>query len=50
MTITGFHKSDKKDVQREIRKILRLEEIPKPDDAADALSIAATYLIRSFNL
>ena len=50
VTITGFVKSDKKDVQREIRKILRLEEIPKPDDAADALSIAATYLIRSLNL
>ena len=50
MTITGFHKADKKDVQREIRKILRLENIPKPDDAADALSIAATYLIRSLNL
>lgn len=50
MTITGFVKSDKKDVQREIRKILRLEEIPKPDDAADALSIASTYLIRSMNL
>jgi crossover junction endodeoxyribonuclease RuvC len=50
MTITGFVKSDKKDVQREIRKILRLEEIPKPDDAADALSIASTYLIRSLNL
>ena len=50
MTITGFVKADKKDIQREIRKILRLEEIPKPDDAADALSIAATYLIRSLNL
>ena len=50
MTVTGFVKSDKKDVQREIQKILRLEEIPKPDDAADALSIAATYLIRSLNL
>ncbi len=49
-TITGFVKSDKKDIQREIQKILRLEEIPKPDDAADALSIAATYLIRSLNL
>lgn len=50
MTITGFVKSDKKDIQKEIRKILRLEEIPKPDDAADALSIASTYLIRSMNL
>jgi len=50
MTITGFVKADKKDIQREIAKILSLSEIPKPDDAADALSIAATYLIRSFNL
>jgi len=50
ITITGFHKSDKKDVQREISKILRLEKIPKPDDAADALSIASTYLIRSLDL
>ncbi len=50
MTITGFVKSDKKDVQREIAKILRLEKIPKPDDAADALSIASTYLIRNLNL
>jgi crossover junction endodeoxyribonuclease RuvC len=50
MTITGFVKSDKKDVGREIAKILRLQEIPKPDDAADALSIASTYLIRSLNL
>lgn len=49
-TVTGFVKSDKKDVQREIQKILRLDDIPKPDDAADALSIAATYLIRSLNL
>jgi len=50
ITITGFVKADKKDIQREITKILSLTEIPKPDDAADALSIAATYLIRSFNL
>lgn len=50
LTITGFVKSDKKDIQREIAKILNLSEIPKPDDAADALSIATTYLIRSFNL
>lgn len=50
MTITGFVKADKKDIQREIAKILSLAEIPKPDDAADALSIATTYLIRSFNL
>ncbi len=50
MTITGFVKSDKKDIQREIAKILRLETVPKPDDAADALSIASTYLIRTLNL
>lgn len=46
MTITGFGRAEKKDIQNEIKRILGLEEIPKPDDAADALSVAATYLIR----
>lgn len=49
MTITGFGRAEKKDIQNEIKKILNLEEVPKPDDAADALSVAATFLIRQFN-
>ena len=50
MTITGFGRAEKKDIQNEIKRILGLEEIPKPDDAADALSVAATYLIRQLKL
>jgi crossover junction endodeoxyribonuclease RuvC len=46
MTITGFGRAEKKDIQNEIKRILNLDAIPKPDDAADALSVAATYLIR----
>lgn len=45
-TITGNGRADKKEVQRCIQKMLRLKEIPKPDDAADALAIAATYLLK----
>ena len=45
-TITGNGRADKKEVQKSIQKMLRLKEIPKPDDAADALAVAATYLLK----
>ncbi|AEH50307.1 crossover junction endodeoxyribonuclease RuvC [Pseudothermotoga thermarum] len=38
--ITGSGKATKKDVQRMVKMFLNLKEIPKPDDAADALAIA----------
>lgn len=38
--ITGHGKADKKQIQIMIRKLLNLNEIPKPDDAADALCFA----------
>ena len=40
IAITGYGRADKKQVQSMIAKLLRLNEIPKPDDAADALAIA----------
>jgi len=40
MIITGYGRADKKQVQEKIKKLLKLKEIPKPDDAADALGIA----------
>jgi len=40
MTISGYGRAEKQEIQRLMKKILRLKEIPKPDDAADALSIA----------
>jgi len=33
-------RADKKEMQETIKKILKLKEIPKPDDAADALATA----------
>src|SRR4029077_8609704 len=40
MSVTGFGKADKKQVQTMIVKLLNLRKIPKPDDAADAVAIA----------
>ena len=42
--ITGYGRADKKQVQKMVKNLLNLEEIPKPDDAADALGIAITCL------
>lgn len=42
-TVTGYGRADKKEVQEAIRDLLGLESIPRPDDAADALSLALTH-------
>jgi len=44
MGITGYGKSEKKQVQLMVQKVLKMREIPKPDDAADALAIAVTHI------
>lgn len=38
--VTGYGRADKKQVQAMVKNILKLREIPKPDDAADALAVA----------
>lgn len=38
--LTGYGRADKKQIQQMVKNILSLKEIPKPDDAADALAIA----------
>lgn len=43
VTLTGYGRSDKNEVQNSVKDILGLEEIPKPDDAADALAIALCH-------
>jgi crossover junction endodeoxyribonuclease RuvC len=43
MAVTGYGKATKKQVQEMVKKILKLNIIPKPDDAADALAIAICY-------
>ena len=40
LAVTGYGKADKSQVQKMIRLTLNLEEIPQPDDAADALGAA----------
>jgi crossover junction endodeoxyribonuclease RuvC len=40
--ITGYGNADKNQMQQMCKVLLRLAEIPKPDDAADALAIAMT--------
>lgn len=46
MAITGYGWAEKKQVQKKIKKLLKLKEAPKSDDAADALAIALTYFIK----
>lgn len=41
--LTGYGKADKKQIQSVVTSMLRLKEIPKPDDAADALAIALCH-------
>ena len=38
--VTGYGRADKKQIQEMVRVLLQLKEIPKPDDAADALAAA----------
>lgn len=40
LALTGYGLADKKQMQAMVKQILKLESIPKPDDAADALAIA----------
>lgn len=40
--ITGYGSADKKQMQEMVRIILKLKQVPKPDDAADALAAAIT--------
>ncbi len=39
-SISGYGKANKKQVQENVRIICKLEEIPQPDDVADAIAVA----------
>lgn len=41
---TGYGKADKKQMQEMVRLTLGLKEVPKPDDAADAIAAAITHM------
>jgi len=44
-TMTGYGRAEKKQVQEMVRVHLGLSEVPKPDDAADALAAAITHVM-----
>ena len=48
--ITGYGKADKKQVQLMVKTLLKMEEIPKPEDTADAIAIAITHINSLTNL
>lgn len=45
--LTGYGRATKNQMQESVKRILNLSDIPKPDDAADALAIAICH---SFSL
>ena len=42
--VSGYGGADKRQVQEMVRMLLNLDDIPKPDDAADALAVAICHL------
>lgn len=47
LSITGFGRASKDQVQVMIKKIFKIVEVPRPDDAADALAIAACHSFKN---
>lgn len=44
MAVVGYGRAEKEQIQKMVKILLNLKEIPRPDDAADALAIALTYI------
>ncbi len=42
-SLTGYGRADKKQIQEMVKVLLKLDNIPKPDDCADALAAAITH-------
>ncbi len=43
MAITGYGRAEKNQIGQMIKTLLKLKEIPKPDDVTDALAVALTH-------
>lgn len=41
--LTGYGRADKKQIQIMVKTLLKLDAVPRPDDAADALAVALTH-------
>lgn len=48
--ITGYGRATKHQMQRMIMRIFKTSDLPKPDDAADALAVAACHFFHSSKL
>jgi len=42
-SVVGYGRADKSQVQQMVKMLLKLQEVPQPDDAADALAIAICH-------
>lgn len=42
--LVGYGRADKNQIQQMLKTVLHLKEIPKPDDAADAIAVAITHI------
>jgi crossover junction endodeoxyribonuclease RuvC len=42
--VCGYGNADKSQVQRMVQTLLNLSDLPKPDDAADALAVAICHI------
>lgn len=49
MTVTGYGRAEKKQVQKMVQVLLNLKEAPKIDDAADALGLALCCIFQMRN-
>ncbi len=43
MALTGFGGAEKRQMQTMVQRLLNLKEIPRPDDAADAVAVALCH-------
>lgn len=43
IAVTGYGAADKGQMQRMVKMLLTMEDLPKPDDAADALAVAICH-------
>ena len=45
--ITGYGNADKRQIQAMVQRLLNLDQLPRPDDAADGVAIALCHLQNS---
>lgn len=47
VAVTGYGRADKSQIGQMVKTILKLKNIPKPDDVTDALAVAITHAFTS---